>query len=106
MNALTPTRLLRVAENASTSTDLVAVLGRDIRTSLREDRTLLRDAGMKPIYEDLATLVESMAFWDRRVVRKRTNGWTRELSIQVPVYEHGQFQAAATARRWSMPPCS
>jgi hypothetical protein len=35
MNALAPTRLLRVAEDALTGTDQVAVLGRDIRTSSR-----------------------------------------------------------------------
>jgi 7-cyano-7-deazaguanine synthase in queuosine biosynthesis len=97
MNALTPVRLLRIAENASTGADQVAVLGRDIRTS---SERIARYCVMahEPVYEDLVTLVESMAFWDRRIVRKRTEGWTRELSIQVPVYEHGQFQRAAVVQ--------
>src|SRR5262245_43046545 len=97
MNALTPARLLRIAENALTGADQVAVLGRDIRTS---SERIARYCVMahEPVYEDLATLVESMAFWDRRIVRKRTEGWTRELSIQVPVYEHGQFQRVAVVQ--------
>ena len=65
MNALTATRLLRVAENASTSTEQVAVLGRDIRTS-PERIARYCVTRHEPVYEDLATLVESMAFWDRR----------------------------------------
>jgi 7-cyano-7-deazaguanine synthase in queuosine biosynthesis len=95
MSALTATRLLRVAENTSTSTEQVAVLGRDIRTS-PERIARYCVTRHEPVYEDLATLVESMAFWDRRVVRKRTKGWTRKLSLQVPVYEYGQFQRAMT----------
>src|SRR5471030_1547547 len=94
MNASTPMRLLRVAEDTSTGTDQIAVLGRDIRTS---SERIARYCVMKhePVYEDLATLVESMAFWDRRIARQRTEGWTRKLPIQVPVYEFGQFQRAA-----------
>lgn len=93
MNALTPSRLLRVTEDASSDTQ-VAVLGRDIRTS---SERIAHYCVMthEPVYEDLVTLVESMAFWDRRIVRRRTEGWTREISIQVPVYEHAQFQRAA-----------
>src|SRR5271166_1804935 len=94
MNALTPNRLLRVAEEASIDRDQVAVLGRDIRTS-SEKIARYCVTTHEPVYEDLATLVESMAFWDRRIVRRRSEGWTRELSIQVPMYEHIQFQRAA-----------
>lgn len=53
-----------------------------------------------------------MAYLDRRVVRKRTGGWTRQLSLQVPAYEYRQFHRAAaealtdaacflTGDRWS-----
>jgi len=94
MNALPPNRLLRVAEDASIGTDQVAVLGRDIRTS-SERIARYCVTTHEPVYEDLATLVESMAFWDRLIVRRRSEGWTRDLSIQVPVYEHVQFQRAA-----------
>ena len=48
----------------------------------------------EPIYEDLATLVESMAYWDRLITRNRASGWARHLSIQLPVYEYGQFRRA------------
>ena len=90
MNALTPIRLLRVAEDAPSGADPVAVLGRDIRTaSERIARYCVTQH--EPIYEDLATLVESMAYLDRQAVRRRSNGWTRDLTIEVPVYELGQF---------------
>jgi 7-cyano-7-deazaguanine synthase in queuosine biosynthesis len=96
MSAFTPTGIL-VAEKALTGTDQVAVLGRDIRTS---SERIARYCVMlhEPVYEDLATLVESMAFLDRRIVRRRTQGWTRALSIQVPVYEHGQVRRAAAVK--------
>jgi 7-cyano-7-deazaguanine synthase in queuosine biosynthesis len=57
--------------------------------------------GHEPVYEDLATLVESMAFWDRLIVRRRSEGWARELSIQVPVYERGWFDRLAAAEALS-----
>ncbi len=97
MNNLTPARLLRVAENAPCNAEQVAVLGRDIRTS---SETIARHCVMRhePIYEDLATLVESMAYLDRLVPRRRAAGWARQLSIQVPVYEHGQFQRTVAIR--------
>jgi len=96
MNALTPMRLLRVAEDATTGDDRVAVIGRDIRT---QPETIARYCvtAHEPVYEDLATLVESMAYMDRVSSRRRTDGWTRELSIQLPVYELGRFQRAAAA---------
>jgi 7-cyano-7-deazaguanine synthase in queuosine biosynthesis len=96
MSTLTPTGFLRVSEEASigTGTDLVAVLGRDIRTSSEKIASYCV-MNHKPIYEDLATLVESMAFLDRRIVRKRSSGWPRQLSIQVPVYEHSQLRRTA-----------
>jgi 7-cyano-7-deazaguanine synthase in queuosine biosynthesis len=91
MNALSPTRLLRVGEDASAGVDQVAVLGRDIRTSPEKIAQYCITLH-EPIYEDLATLVEGMAFWDRRIVRRRAEGWSRDLSIQVPVFENSQFQ--------------
>lgn len=96
MNALTQMRVLRVVERTSSRTDQIAVLGRDIRTS---PETIARYCvtSHEPVYEDLATLVESMAYWDRRIVRKRSEGWTRNLSIQLPVYEVGSFQRAVEA---------
>ncbi len=97
MNAVTPARLLRVAENAPCSAGQVVVLGRDIRTS-SEKIARYCVMGREPIYEDLAVLVESMAYLDRLVPRRRAGGWARQLSIQVPVYEHGQFQRAGAIR--------
>ena len=97
MNAITPTPLLRVVEeNATSAADDVAFLGRDIRTSPeRIARYCL--TRHEPIYEDLATLVEGMAYWDRLIVRKRSSGWARRLPIQIPVYERKQFQRPAVA---------
>ena len=94
MNAFVTARVLRVTEDVSSSADHIAVPGRDIRTS-PEKIARYCVTEHEPIYEDLATLVESMAFWDRRIVRRRAEGWMRELPIQVPVYELGQFQRAA-----------
>ena len=90
MNTCTPTRLLRVAEEASPGAEHVAVLGRDIRTS---SERIARYCIMQQeaIYEDLATLVESMAYWDRLITRNRSTGWARQLHIQIPVYECDQF---------------
>jgi 7-cyano-7-deazaguanine synthase in queuosine biosynthesis len=48
----------------------------------------------EPIYEDLATLVEGMAYWDRRIRRRRSGGWAREMPIQLPAFEHSQFRRA------------
>lgn len=94
MNAIAPASLLRVAEDASSPAAHVAVLGRDIRTSSERIAEYCVTAH-EPVYEDLATLVESIAFWDRRIVRKRSAGWMRQLPVQVPVYEHRQFQRTA-----------
>lgn len=94
MNAVVAVRHLWVAEDASSNGDEVAVLGRDIRTS-SEKIARYCVTGHEPIYEDLAALVESMAYCDRRNVRSRTEGWTRKLGMHVPVYELSQFQCAA-----------
>jgi 7-cyano-7-deazaguanine synthase in queuosine biosynthesis len=90
MNAHAPVRLLRVVEEAVCTGDHVAILGRDIRTSPEKIAQYLVTQH-EPIYEDLATLVESMAYWDRRIVRRRSLGWAREMPIQVPLFEHSQF---------------
>lgn len=95
MSALTQASLLRVIEKTSSESKEVAVLGRHIRTSSKRIARYCVTSH-EPIYEDLATLAESMAFWDRRIVRKRSEGWTRKLPIQLPVYEISQFQRAAT----------
>jgi 7-cyano-7-deazaguanine synthase in queuosine biosynthesis len=94
MNALSPMPLLRVVEDATSGADHVAILGSDIRTSPERiaDYCVTRH---QPIYEDLATLVEGMAYWDRLIVRRRACGWARRLPIQIPVYEHKQFQRSA-----------
>jgi 7-cyano-7-deazaguanine synthase in queuosine biosynthesis len=94
MNAQTPTKVLRVAEQVSTDSDPVAVLGRDIRISSEKIANYCV-TDHEPVYEDLVTLVESMAYWDRRIARRRTGGWTRELPIQIPAFEHAQFQRTA-----------
>lgn len=93
MNADTPVRLLRVVEKATSGQDEVAVLGRDIRTA-PERIAQYFVTQHEPIYEDLAVPVESMAYWDRRIVRRRSLGWAREIPIQLPAYEHSQFQRA------------
>jgi 7-cyano-7-deazaguanine synthase in queuosine biosynthesis len=93
MSADTLVRPLRVVEDVVCGADHVAILGRDIRTS--PERIAHYCVTLhQPIYEDLATLVEGMAYWDRRIARRRSRGWARELPIQVPVYEYGQFRRA------------
>ena len=66
MNDLTPARLLRVAEDAPSDANHVAILGRDIRTSSERIANYCVTRH-EPIYEDLAALVEGMAYWDRRL---------------------------------------
>jgi 7-cyano-7-deazaguanine synthase in queuosine biosynthesis len=100
MNDLTPARLLRVVEDAPSDANHVAILGRDIRTSSERIANYCVTRH-EPIYEDLATLVEGMAYWDRRIVRRRARGWARQMSIQLPVYEHRQFQRAAAVEALS-----
>jgi 7-cyano-7-deazaguanine synthase in queuosine biosynthesis len=97
MNSLTPPPLLLVLEeDAASGAEHVAVLGSDIRTSPERiaDYCLTRH---EPIYEDLATLVEGMAYWDRLTVRRRADGWARQLRIEIPVYEHRQFRRPPVA---------
>lgn len=94
MNAFASARVLRVVEDVSSNGDEIAVLGRDIRIS-PEKIAHYCVTQHEPIYEDLATLVESMALCDRRMVRKRSGGWSRKLTIQVPVYEQDQLQRQA-----------
>lgn len=86
MDDLTPARLLRVTEDAPSDANHVAILGRDITTSPERIANYCVTRH-EPIYEDLATLVEGMAYWDRRIVRRRACGWARQMSIQLPVYE-------------------
>src|SRR5579871_2490040 len=94
---MTSATLLRVAESPPRGAERVAILGRDIRTSSeRIARYCVTEH--EPIYEDLAALVESMAYLDRLVPRRRGGGWARRLSIEVPVYEHGQFRRDAAIR--------
>jgi hypothetical protein len=90
---LPPATLLRVTEAVPSTAGYVAVLGRDIRTST-EKITHYCLSEHEAIYEDLTILVESMAYLDRLVPRRRTGGWARQLSIRVPIYEHEQFTRA------------
>ncbi len=91
MNVISRERFLQVAEVEASSPDLVALLGRDIRTA----HEVIADYCVTehlPIYEDLAVLVESMAYMDRAVTRHRSVGWSRDLSIQLPVHELSIFR--------------
>jgi hypothetical protein len=78
--------LLRVTEAVPSSAGHVAVLGRDIRTSMGKiTRYCLSEH--EAVYEDLTILVESMAYFDRLVPRRRTEGWARQLAIRAPVWK-------------------
>lgn len=93
MNALTSTKSFRVVERLPSNLEAAVVLERDIRVKPERiaDYCLTTH---EPIYEDLATLVESMAYFDRLVPRRRSGGWTRKLTIQLPVYEHWKLQSS------------
>jgi 7-cyano-7-deazaguanine synthase in queuosine biosynthesis len=98
MNALTPARRLRIVEPAASEGSDVVVLGRDIRASASAEKIVdYCVTAHESIYEDLATIVESMAYADRLVVRRRATGWTRQLSIELPVYEHAHFRRPSVA---------
>jgi 7-cyano-7-deazaguanine synthase in queuosine biosynthesis len=85
--------LLRVTKKVPSLVEKVIILGRDIRTSTEKiSRYCLM--GHEPVYEDLTMLVESMAFCDRLFARRRSEGWPRQLSIRIPVYEHEHFTHA------------
>lgn len=94
MNVMTPAPVLRVSEKSISGSDLGAVIGHDIRTS-PERIARYCVTTHEPIYEDLAALVESMAYFDRLAPRHRSNGWIRELTIEIPVYELAAFQRPA-----------
>lgn len=103
MNAPTPTRLLRVSETPLDGND-IAILGKDIRIDPEKIASYCVTQ-YNPVFEDLATLVESMAYWDRREPRKRSTGWSRVLTLQIPVYEKHCFsqpriQAALEEAAW------
>ena len=94
MNAIVPERCLRVVETACLGPDLVAVLGHDIRTK-PEVIASYCITHHKPVFEDLATLVESMPLIDRTVTRRRSDGWSRRLTIELPVFEIALFRRPA-----------
>jgi hypothetical protein len=80
MNALTPTRLLRVADDASTGTDQVAVLGRDIRTpSERIDSANPTLAQSKL----LRLLEQHRAEWSAFMSSLPERSWVREIVGQL-----------------------
>src|ERR1700678_1736257 len=91
MNAAVRERFLEVAELECSSHDLAALLGRDIRLGHEVIANYCITEHL-PIYEDIAVLVESMAYIDRAVARQRSRGWPRDLSIRLPVYELNTFR--------------
>lgn len=99
MTALAPIGALKVAEADQCGAVDVAVLGRDIRTS-PETIAHYCVTAHEPIYEDLATLVESMAYWDRLMVRRRASGWARRMSIELPVYELAHVPSLRVPRKF------
>lgn len=69
---------------------VAAVLGQHIRVKPSEiSRFCL--AEHRPIIEDLATIVESVALADRTFLRRRSEGWSRHIRLSLPLYEPGEF---------------
>jgi 7-cyano-7-deazaguanine synthase in queuosine biosynthesis len=68
-----------------------AVLGRDIRSQPSEiARHCL--ANHRGISEDIATVAESIALADRLFPRYRSNGWSRSITLEIPVFELATFR--------------
>lgn len=70
--------------------EISAELGRHIRTNPEPIAKHCLKA-LAPVSEDIATIVESLALADRTQTRRRAEGWSRELSLEIPVYEHARF---------------
>lgn len=70
--------------------EISAELGRHIRTNPEPIAKHCLQA-LAPVSEDIATIVESLALADRIQTRRRSEGWSREFHLEIPVYEHARF---------------
>jgi 7-cyano-7-deazaguanine synthase in queuosine biosynthesis len=97
MSADLPLHHLEVVEPRRSDSEGGAIIGEHIRTSpvVISDFCL---TDYKPIYDDIATLVEGMALLDRRAVRHHSSGWARRLVLELPVFELSVFQSSSVMR--------
>lgn len=73
---------------------LCAELGKTIRTNPRPIAMHCLSE-LRPVSEDIATIVESLALADRIQTRHRATRWTRRLEVEIPVFELAKFQTSA-----------
>lgn len=72
------------------SEPIFAILGETIRTNPKPIAQHCLKI-LAPVSEDLATIVESVALADRMKTRRLTEGWSRRLELEIPVFEQGIF---------------
>ncbi|NBB53386.1 hypothetical protein GVN24_34470 [Rhizobium sp. CRIBSB] len=72
------------------SEPIFAVLGETIRTNPKPIAQHCLKI-LAPVSEDLATIVEGVALADRMKTRLLTEGWSRHLELDIPVFELGVF---------------
>ena len=86
MRGVFPENIVRIVELDAGNQGRAIVICRHIRVmpDLISDYCLAR---RERVFEDLATIVESVAYCDRRIVRRPSDGWKRNLIVDVPVYE-------------------
>lgn len=65
----------------------VAKIGETIRTSPQGIARYCVKA-LAPVGEDIATIVEAFALADRLQTRRRAEGWSRDISLEIPVFEY------------------
>lgn len=64
----------------------VARIGETIRTSPQGIARYCVKS-LAPVGEDIATIVESFALADRLQTRRRAEGWSRQIALEIPVFE-------------------
>ena len=92
MRGALPENIVRIVEPDVGNQEKSVVIGRHIRVmpDLISDCCLAR---RERVFEDLATIVESIAYCDRRIIRRPSDGWKRKLLLDIPVYELSLFQS-------------
>ena len=92
MEAFALPDIARIVEAGSHGRETKIAIGQHIRVmpDLISDYCL---ASRERIFEDLATIVECIAYSDRHTVRRSSEGWKRKLTIEIPVYEFGLLRS-------------
>lgn len=85
------------SQSGYASKTFIANLGETIRTNPQPiARYCIRS--LAPVSEDVATIVEGLALADRLCTRRRSEGWTRRISVEIPIFEFEALSRTAAVR--------